>query len=256
MQPLTPEGQQKIEAIANKYRVSIDAVNTLLQALVYGNGTMAQFNHPELGGGGQWMRGGMTMVGDMFNNNLKALVDNLCVELSQVLATQPFEIKASGSSQFQHQGNQAQSNGFAFSYQWPTELGTPTFSGGQNNDRYAYFANKNRLAITRNGQMTVYDTLDHHITGTSQQQQNGIPSIAFTSQYGVVNLQNLPVVSGDVQLKNSPPDNQQSTMDTAPDIFAKEDIFAKIERLADLKQKGILSEDEFAKKKAELLDRL
>jgi hypothetical protein len=40
---------------------------TLLQALVNSNGTMAQFSHWELGGGGQWMRGGMTMVGDMFN---------------------------------------------------------------------------------------------------------------------------------------------------------------------------------------------
>jgi hypothetical protein len=34
------------------------------------------------------------------------------------------------------------------------------------------------------------------------------------------------------------------------------DIFAKIERLADLHQKGILSPEEFAAKKAELLSRL
>ena len=34
------------------------------------------------------------------------------------------------------------------------------------------------------------------------------------------------------------------------------DIFAKIERLADLHQKGILSTEEFATKKAELLSRL
>ena len=36
------------------------------------------------------MRGGMTMVGDMFNYGLKAKVDGLCSELSQILATQPF----------------------------------------------------------------------------------------------------------------------------------------------------------------------
>ena len=35
-----------------------------------------------------------------------------------------------------------------------------------------------------------------------------------------------------------------------------EDIFFKIERLADLRKKGVLSEDEFAAKKAELLSRL
>jgi hypothetical protein len=34
------------------------------------------------------------------------------------------------------------------------------------------------------------------------------------------------------------------------------DIFAKIERLADLYKKGILSREEFATKKAELLSRL
>lgn len=252
MRPLTSDGQRKIEALAKKYQVSIDAVRALLQALVYGNGTMAQFNHPELGGGGQWMRGGMTMVGDIFNNNLKALIDNLCTELTQVIATQPFENIPFTNNQFQQQGSQVQSVGFgfAFSYQWPEELGAPTFSGGQDNYRYAYFANKNRLAIERNGQMTIYDTLDHHITGTSQQQQNGISSVAFTSQYGVVNVQDLPVVSGGTQQKKTASDNQQ------PAESKEQDIFAKIERLAELKQKGVLSEEEFTKKKAELLDRL
>ena len=36
------------------------------------------------------MQGGMTMVGDMFNHGLKAKVDNLCTELSRLLAQQPF----------------------------------------------------------------------------------------------------------------------------------------------------------------------
>ena len=63
---------------------------TMLQAVVNGNGSMAQFSHPELGGSGQWMRGGMTMVGDMFNYGLKSKVDGLCSELSQLLGQQPF----------------------------------------------------------------------------------------------------------------------------------------------------------------------
>jgi hypothetical protein len=45
---------------------------------------------------------------------------------------------------------------------------------------------------------------------------------------------------------------QPSHIETAQEI----DIFAKIERLADLHQKGILSPEEFATKKAELLSRL
>jgi hypothetical protein len=67
MPRLTPEGQQIIEKLAQQYQVSVDAVMSMLQSVMDGNGTMAQFNHPEFGGAGQWMQGGMTMVSDMFN---------------------------------------------------------------------------------------------------------------------------------------------------------------------------------------------
>jgi hypothetical protein len=136
-------------------RLSTDAVVTLLQSLVNGNGTMAQFNHRELGGGGQWMLGGMTMVGDMFNHGLKAKVGGLCSELSQLLAQQPFvPFPASFQSQSQggHQRQQggyagagsvslfvAEAPGRASGQWWPAELGFPNGSGGQNKVRYAYF---------------------------------------------------------------------------------------------------------------------
>ena len=74
MQTLTQAGQQALDAIAARYGVSTDAALHLLQALARGNGTMAQFNHPDLGGGGQWMQGGMTMVSDLFNNALKKVL--------------------------------------------------------------------------------------------------------------------------------------------------------------------------------------
>src|SRR5271154_170746 len=112
MQQLTDEGRQKIDDIANRYAVSTDAVMTMLQAVVNGAGSMAQFSHPELGGGGQWMRGGMTMVGDMFNYGLKSKVDGLCSELSQLLDQQPFvplPPPPSQSTQSQWQGGQQQS---------------------------------------------------------------------------------------------------------------------------------------------------
>ena len=83
---LTPEGQQHVTALAQRYGVSADAVVTLLQALVHGHGTRAQFDHPDVGGRGQWMPGGMVMVGDMFNQALKATVDGLCVALAALLA--------------------------------------------------------------------------------------------------------------------------------------------------------------------------
>ena len=76
---------QNIINIANRYGISVNAVTDLTQTLMRSNGTMAQFNISELGGGGQWMQGGMTMVGDMFNNQLKSTVDGLCVEISNLI---------------------------------------------------------------------------------------------------------------------------------------------------------------------------
>ena len=87
MHELTPEGQQIVTDAAQRHRVSVDAVLTLLRALVVGHGTMAQFNHPELGGMGQWTQGGMTMVGSLFDHGLKARVDALCTELAALLRT-------------------------------------------------------------------------------------------------------------------------------------------------------------------------
>ena len=195
MQPLTNQGSQTINDLSRRYGVSTDAAMTLLQALVNGNGSMAQFNHGELGGGGQWMRGGMTMVGDMFNNGLKAKVDGLCNELSQILAQQPFETQPAGSRP-QWQGGPPQGgDGVGSGSWWPAGLGSPNSSGGQNNVRYAYFAGPRRLALEVNGRVTVYDTLDNQIGGVSQQQGSD-GSLTFTSQYGTVNLASLPVVSG------------------------------------------------------------
>ena len=109
---LTDQGLQKIYDLARHYGVSTDAVMTLWQALLNSKGSMAQFDHRELGGAGQWMPGGMTMVGDMFNHGLKAKVDGLCSELSQILAMQPFvPFPAGFRSQSQRQGGGQQEGG-------------------------------------------------------------------------------------------------------------------------------------------------
>jgi len=208
---LNPEGQLKIEELAQRYQVSTEAVIILLQALQKGNGTMAQFNHTELGGLGQWMLGGMTMVGDLFNSGLKSKINGLCEELRPLIAS---------LKQLPPEAPW-----------WPPQLGTPTATGTQNDLRYAYFAGTRRLAIDRQGQISVYDTQDHQISGISQQSGK----VTFTSQQGVIELAKLPLLS-------EPP--------------VEEDIFIKLEKLADLKQKGLLSQKEFAKKKAELLKKL
>jgi hypothetical protein len=174
---LTDQGLQKIDDLAQHYEVSAEAVMTLLQALLNSKGTMAQFDHRELGGAGQWMPGGMTMVGDMFNHGLKAKVDGLCSELSQILATQP-AVPFPAGFQSQRQGGGQQEGGHdvldtgsvrlfvpetpgrASGEWWPAELGSPNGTGAQNQVRYAYFNQKRRLAVELHGQVTVYNTLE------------------------------------------------------------------------------------------------
>ncbi len=290
MQKFTNYGQEAINDISNRYGLSVDAVTHMLIAVSNGGGTMAQFNCPELGGGGQWMQGGMTMVGDMFNNGLKNTVDNLCSELSNLLY-QGSPIFAPVKQPVARQSGQQQSQGGSFGQNsifisggsqgnwWPDNLnlGVASSTGGQNNIRYAVFPQSHRLAIEINGSVTVYDTLDHQIGGVSQQ-QSGDASMSFTSQYGLVYVSQLPVVSIDghspqavppavheqpasvVQPSFEPESRQaeplQNTETNAPDADFEQDIFGKIERLAALRDKGILSDEEFSSKKTELLSRL
>src|ERR1700756_3777211 len=85
MNTLTPDGLAALAKVAQRHGVSTDTAAVLLNAVSYGGGTMAQFNIPELGGMGQWSQGGMTMVGDMFNNGLRHRVDALCNDLASLL---------------------------------------------------------------------------------------------------------------------------------------------------------------------------
>ena len=281
MQQLTSEGQRIVADLSQRYGFSQDAITHMFFAVLNGNGSMAQFSHPEFAGSGQWMRGGMLMLGDMFNNNLKGSVDGLCNEISNILANQPGLLQT-GSFQSQSQGGgsqQAQRAGGMMGQSslfvpdpadnwWPQDLGSPNATGSQNNVQYAYFGNARRLAVKTGGQVWLYDTQDHQIGGFSQQQGSG-GSILFTSQYGTVNLNTLPVVSVDGRSQapqNQPPQQseQQSSPSQQPGNASQggqpspdeRDIFDAIERLGKLRANGLVTDDEFAQKKAELLSRL
>ena len=289
MRQLSPSGQHAISDISQRHGFSTHAVLCMLEAVINGNGSMAQFSHPEFSGSGQWMRGGMVMVSDIFDNYLKARVDGLCNELSNLVAAQP-DLVRSGSYQSQTQGSQgacnpAQPSG-AFSgvrqqggagsmgpvslfvspvpgtsgNWWPDNLLEPNSTGAQNGVRYAYFAQAQRLAIDVGGTVTVYDTLDHQIGGFSQQQSVG-GTLSFASQYGLIDVASLPVVWSTGQSPRSaatPASTQQpsSASQAAAPTGREQDVFAVIERLADLRAKGILSDEEFSAKKAELLSRI
>jgi hypothetical protein len=282
MRQLSPAGQDLVNGIAQRHGFSFDATMSMLESVINGNGSMAQFSHPEFGGSGQWMRGGMIMVSDMFNNYLKGRVDGLCCELSSVVANQPDLVRSgsfqsqsqgggyqnSGQQQSNHGGGSPQQGGASFGAAslfvpgssndwWPSDLRFPNSTGAQNGVRYAYFAQARRLVIDVGGTVTVYDTLDHQIGGFSQQQSVG-GTLSFNSQYGLIDVLSLPVISSNGQpprpaapLQNAAPQGQ------APNPRGNEqDVFATIERLADLRAKGILSEDEFVAKKVELMGRL
>ncbi len=271
MRNLTSEGLGVVSDIAKRHGVSLDAALAVLDALAQGDGRQAQFNHPDLGGMGQWSQGGMIMVGDMFNHGLKARVDALCNELAGVLGSQP-SVDAEGE-RFQARG---QSGGAGVSLfvagarpggqWWPAELGSPASLGAQNDLRYAYFPGPRRLAIDLGGQVRVYDAGEHRISGFSQQ-QSGDQSLTFTSQFGLVRVADLPLVApprGQSQnpappVAARPPQTPGSAPSAAPTPAAPraaEDIVDTIERLAELRRKDILTEEEFAAKKAELLSRL
>jgi hypothetical protein len=288
MQALTAAANQAIASLSNRYGVSEDAVRTLLFAVSAGGGTMAQFYHVDLGGGGQWMRGGMTMVGDMFNSGLKSRVDGICSELSSLLATQTVfaplpQAESSGGGY----------GGYSTNSWWPAELGSPSSSGGQNDSQYAYFPGSARLAVKQGGHVAIYDTLDHQIGGVQQQQGGSSGSFSFSSQRGTFSVDSLPFApespgylppsppyyapqsggpapgyeqSGYAQSTGyaqapgyspSPEPSYSQPSNTSPRAGrSPEEILAAIERLGDLHRKGLLSDSEFQTKKADLLAQL
>lgn len=258
---VTPDAEQAITEIAQRHGLSREAVLAMLFAIHAGGGTMAQFSIPELGGSGQWMRGGMTMVGNMFDNALKARVDALCNELAQLLTTTTVFPASNTQTQFQ--------GGFTSSNWWPADLGVPSSAGAQNNARYAIFPTTRRLAIQIGGVTKIFDTGDHQIGGVQQQQGGAGPgSVQFTSQFGTFDVSSLrelgtrqvaetPVAAPAPQYRSEPEAPQ--TAPAAPSAAGSGDsasIIAAIESLAGLHQRGILSDEEFATKKAELLSRL
>ena len=266
MKTLSTSGQQKVAEIADRYNLQPGTVVSLLTAIIHGNGTMAQFDLPELGGQGQWMKGGMTMVGDMFNNSLRNTVERVCNELSELVTTtllfesndDPAKADFAQESTRSDMGTR---NGFFSepSSSWPAIFGNPTSTGSQNNFRYAYFAPVHRLVIVDGGRRTIYDTKHHQITGISQQ-QGTTSSYRFTSQEGQVDLSTLEVVSDpDAPRQATPELPYDAAFDTGlkPETRSPGDIvIATIERLNVLFEKGQITEEEFKIKKKELLERL
>ena len=246
MVKLTEQGRARVAEIAARHGVGAGTAERLIDALARGGGTQAQFDEPELGGMGQWSRGGMVMVGDMFNNALKARVDALCGELAAL---------AGEAGVFAPLPAGGVSGG------WPAEFGRPSATGSQNDMRYAVFPDTRRLVVARGAAQTVYDTGEHSIGGIAQA-QSGDQTLTFTSQRGPVPLSELRVVEPAVPqgAAAAAPAGEATPAGGgpagSPQGAANPDVLATIERLAELRSRGILTDEEFSEKKSELLARL
>lgn len=118
------------------------------------------------------------MVGDMFNGGLKAELNAIASELSAYLRANP----AKGDP-----GSFMSDTKPGASSWWPVEFGSPSAVGAQNRYRYAVFPEKQRLVVDEDGELTVYDTGGHHISGVSQA-QSGSASIVFSGSAGALRL--------------------------------------------------------------------
>lgn len=250
-----------LRSVAERHGVSLEAVRHMMQALERGHGTMAQFDHPDLGGMGQWFSGGMVMVGRMFDDGLKARVNALCTELAETLPPGGFSEAAPA----------ARRGGGEW---WPADLGSPARTGAQNGLRYAYFPERQRLAVESGAGVALYDTGEHRITGVSQ--VNG--SLSLTGATGAVDLERLRRIEAEAAAPRqvdperaraptaaetaapthgvTPAQGSGPAQESGPAQGAAADVLATIERLADLHARGVLTEQEFSAKKAELLARL
>ena len=169
----------RLRDIANKHGFSEEAAAFMAQTIRQAGGRFAQWNHPQLGGFGQWIPG-LTTLSPRDPATEKRL-DELCQDLLGLL-------KEDGHTEVPGQDG---------TVWWPKTLGfRPDSAGGQNRVRYAYFADVRRLAVDRgDGQVTVYDTGEHHVHGVSQRQgSSSSDQIVFQSQRGEVDLDTLAVV--------------------------------------------------------------
>ncbi|AEI50688.1 hypothetical protein [Runella slithyformis] len=169
---------KKIQEIAEKYNVSEQTVRTLLEGLKASGGRQVQFNISELGGMGQW-QGGMVMIGDMFNNSLKAKVAELCSELAPLSQSMDEEAKGQDADIAETDRKSVEKRPSA------------SFSGSQNGHQYAYYASENMLEMEQNGQVTRYSTEGYALSGVQQSQDNGGRSLRFSYPGGTVSVNDL-----------------------------------------------------------------
>jgi len=178
-----------IRELAERHQLPVEAVQALFDALQRSGGSSVQFNHPGLGGMGQWS-GGMLMIGDMFNDQLKGKVSAVLHELADEIGSRPAGSAKKPDTEVSYRSSPSSSGSHNW---WPGDLGQPGSTGSQNHMKYAVFPSSKRLAIKDGDTVSIYDTADHNIHGVSQA-QSGDATLSFTSQNGLVAVSELKKV--------------------------------------------------------------
>ncbi|MCU0450961.1 MAG: hypothetical protein MUC97_14175 [Bernardetiaceae bacterium] len=125
-----------LQTLADQYGFSLGAITMLWTGLQASQGRQVQFNHPELGGLGQWQPG-QTMIGDLFNGPLKVRVEQVCAALAQQVRQLPPPPLL---------------DNFMALY------GEPRFSGLQNGLKYAYFPQHQLLVVQQGERVRKFNT--------------------------------------------------------------------------------------------------
>jgi len=159
--------------LARQYGFSESAVQHMAQAVRHGGGRMAQFNHPEFGGSGQWMPG-MIMIGDMMNTGLKTRVQALVEALLEMSPQTPTTMPPMQMETW-----------------WDASLGRPDTAGRQNDIAYAYFREQDQLLVKRGKHIVGYATNGQIILGVQQQQSNQRATLVFQTTTGSVSEDDL-----------------------------------------------------------------
>jgi hypothetical protein len=183
---MSASDDELVERMAKRHSVSPAAVQVVMTALRSGGGRMAQFSHADFGGMSQWSPG-MSMVGDMFNTQLKAKLDALCSDIAAHLDASG----AAGGADLPRTKSatvQCRIGGLVAG-----RIGEAGRGGCSERSSIRGFSETRRLVIDDRGTVSLYDTGHHRIFGVAA--QSGDRTLSFTSQDGLVRVADLPRVA-------------------------------------------------------------
>jgi hypothetical protein len=178
-----------IPSIAERYHISLDAARQVERALRGTGGRQAQFDHPDLGGMGQWSPG-MVQCGPQADYQLRHRVAGLCAEIAALVQGSGTAAAAALGRTDDRPPAAGRVDLAAGESWWPADYGAPSAAGGQQGVRYAWFPGRRCLLVESGARIDCYDTGEHVITGVSQQ-QGRTSIVTFTSQLGDVRLDQL-----------------------------------------------------------------